>query len=157
MESEMGNGTSFYLTFPDAGSQSSGFISPDRTEAKLNKRGSPVILLAEDDESNATLLGVIFDKASIKFLIAKNGMEAVDLCLSHPEISLVLMDIKMPLMDGLIATRKIKEFRKNLPIIGVTAYAMTRDKEKALEAGCDEYLTKPLKPDLLLETIKSLL
>jgi CheY-like chemotaxis protein len=59
------------------------------------------------------------------------------------------MDIKMPVMDGLEATRKIKEFRKDLPIIGVTAFAMTGDKEKALEAGCDGYLSKPVKSDLL--------
>jgi CheY-like chemotaxis protein len=63
------------------------------------------------------------------------------------------MDIKMPVMDGLEATRKIKEFRKDLPIIGVTAFAMTGDKEKALEAGCDEYLSKPVKSDLLLSVI----
>jgi len=59
----------------------------------------------------------------------------------------------MPVMDGLEATRKIKEFRKDLPIIGVTAFAMTGDKEKALEAGCDEYLSKPVKSDLLLSVI----
>ena len=157
MKSEKGKGSSFCLTFPNVNSQNSDVISPDKTEAKTDRRDSPIILITEDDESNATLLGIIFDKAYIKFLIAKNGMEAVDLCLSHPEISLVLMDIKMPVMDGLIATRKIKEFSKNLPIIGVTAYAMTGDKEKALEAGCDEYLTKPLKSDLLLATIKKLL
>lgn len=157
LESEMGIGSSFYITFPNNGNQSSELISRDKTEVKLSKSDSPVILIAEDDESNATLLGVIFDKASIKFLIANNGKEAVDLCMSHPEISLVLMDIKMPVMDGLIATRKIKEFRKNLPIIGVTAFAMTGDKERAIEAGCDEYLTKPLKSDLLLATIKKLL
>jgi len=59
----------------------------------------------------------------------------------------------MPVMDGLEATRKIKEFRKDLPIIGVTAFAMTGDKEKALEAGCDGYLSKPVKSDLLLSVI----
>jgi CheY-like chemotaxis protein len=95
----------------------------------------------------------ILKKASLDYFLALNGEEAVELCHSNPEISLILMDIKMPVMDGLAATRKIREFRKDLPIVGISAFAMTGDKEKALEAGCDEYIFKPIKSDLLLSVI----
>lgn len=116
--------------------------------------GSPVVLIAEDDESNSFLLSTILRKASINYILACNGKEAVELCRSHNEISLVLMDIKMPVMDGLVATRKIKEFRKDLPIFGVSAFALAGEKERAMRAGCDEYFTKPLESDKLLSLIK---
>ena len=85
--------------------------------------------------------------------MAKNGKEAVEQCYEHPEISLVLMDLKMPVMDGLEATRKIKSFRKDLPIIAITAYAMSGDEKIALEAGCSDYITKPFEQDVLLSKL----
>jgi CheY-like chemotaxis protein/two-component sensor histidine kinase len=151
--SEKGKGSDFYITFPKTSSQILEIETPEKTEAKVKISQSPLILITEDDESNSAYLCTIFKKTSLNYLFAKNGREAVELCHTHPEISLILMDIKMPLMDGLIATRKIKEFRKNLPIIGVTAYAMTGDKEKAIEAGCDEYLTKPVRSEQLFSLI----
>jgi PAS domain S-box-containing protein len=153
VESGKGKGSAFYLTFPKVNGQSLEIKTPDKTESKKNASESSVILIAEDDESNSSLLITIFKKASINYLLAFNGKEAVELCRTHPEISLVIMDIKMPVMDGLEATRKIKELRKDLPIIGVTAFAMIGDKEKALEAGCDDCLTKPVKSDFLLSII----
>ena len=131
--------------------------SPDKTESKKNTNESSVILIAEDDESNSTLLITILKKASLNYLLAFNGNEVVELCHTHPEISLILLDLKMPVMEGLTATHKIKVFRKDLPIIGLPAFAMTGDKEKALEAGCDDYLTKPVKSDLLLSFINKLI
>jgi PAS domain S-box-containing protein len=157
IESEKWQGSSFYITFPLAEGQRLEIKSPDKAELKKKTGESAVILIAEDDESNSTLLITILKQASLKYLLAFNGKEAVEFCMTHPEISVVLMDIKMPVMDGLEATRKIKELRKDLPIVGVTAYAMTGDKEKALEAGCDEYLTKPVKYDLLLSVINKFL
>jgi hypothetical protein len=81
---------------------------------------------------------------------ASNGIEAVELCQKHPEINLVLMDIKMPFMDGYDATKKIKKYFPDLPVIAQTAYAMNEDKVKAAEAGCDDYITKPIKRGELL-------
>ena len=154
MESEKDIGSAFYITFPVSENQRLEIKSPGKSESEKNDSESPVILIAEDDESNSSFLEAVFTKASLKYLLAFNGREALELCRTHPEISLVLMDIKMPVMDGLEATRKIKEFRKNLPIIGLTAFAMTGDKDRALEAGCDEYLSKPVKTDILLSVIK---
>jgi PAS domain S-box-containing protein len=153
MESEKGIGSSFYIIFHDLHGQNLETKSRDKTESKKNTGASPVILIAEDDESNSSLLITILKKASLDYFLALNGEEAVELCHSHPEISLILMDIKMPVMDGLAAARKIKEFRKDLPIVGISAFAMTGDKEKAFEAGCDEYIFKPIKSDLLLSVI----
>jgi two-component system cell cycle response regulator DivK len=111
---------------------------------------SSVVLIAEDDDSNSFFLQKILKSESVSILLAINGEEAVEQCRKHPEISLVLMDIKMPVMDGLEATRQIKSFRKDLPVIAITAFAMTGDKKRALEAGCDDYMAKPVGKDDLL-------
>jgi len=89
-----------------------------------------------------------------KLLSAKNGQEAVDLCHNHPEIDLILMDIKMPVMNGMEATRLIKSFRKDLPIIAVTAFAQSGDEHRFREAGCDDYISKPINKTKLLSLIQ---
>ena len=88
-----------------------------------------------------------------KILWAKNGKEAVELCLKNDNIDLVLMDIKMPKMNGFEATQKIKEHKRDLTIIGQTAYAHDNDHHKCLNAGFDNYIAKPIKIDTLLSTI----
>ena len=85
---------------------------------------------------------------------AVNGKEAVEICKTNPDISIVLMDIKMPVMDGLEATALIKLFRKDLPIIAVTAYAMAEDEKIALDAGFDDYLPKPFTYSRLIEKVQ---
>lgn len=82
-----------------------------------------------------------------------NGKEAVQLCKENPDIDLVLMDIKMPLMNGYEATKQIKAFRPALPVIAQTAYAMAEDEDKARNAGCDDYVSKPINPEKLLNLI----
>ena len=153
LESEKDKGSSFYIAlYPEAESELiTETVNEIEKDAKVD--GLPVVLIVENDEFNAQFLMTIMQKMSFKYLVAVNGMEAVELCRTHSEISLVLMDIRMPVMDGLEATRKIKEFRKNLPVIGVSANAMAGDKEKSIEAGCDEYLTKPVRSGLLLSVI----
>ena len=84
-----------------------------------------------------------------KYIHAVNGKEAVDFCRQNEDISLVLMDIKMPVMTGDEATRQIREFRTELPIIATTAYAQTGDAHYFLEAGCNDYLPKPIKKEKL--------
>jgi CheY-like chemotaxis protein len=94
-------------------------------------------------------LDEILKNTGATILWAKDGIEAIELCRQHEEIDLVLMDIKMPRMNGFEATRQIKLFRQNLHIIAQTAYAMTDDREKARDAGCDNYISKPIdKSDL---------
>jgi len=112
-----------------------------------------VILIAEDEESNYALLEQILKKTEVQLLWVKNGKEVVDICRSNKDIDLILMDIKMPEMDGYTATRLIKKFRKDLPVIAITAYAAEGEKEESSKSGCDEYLAKPIKVDELLQLI----
>lgn len=114
----------------------------------------PLILIAEDDESSYLLLKAMLSKGKAKLLYAVNGVEAVALCRQNPAVSLVLMDIKMPVMDGLEATRLIREFREEVPIIALTAYAQTGDEHRILEAGCVGYLAKPINREQLFALIE---
>lgn len=116
-----------------------------------------LFLIAEDSILNYTYLEALFQKTKVKLLWAKDGKEAIDLCIEHKEIDLVLMDIKMPVMSGLEAITEIKKFRKDLPIVVQTAYAMPEDRDRSLEAGGDEHLTKPINPDELFSTIRKFL
>ncbi|MEI8007729.1 MAG: response regulator [Bacteroidota bacterium] len=115
---------------------------------------SPVLLVAEDDDANRLFLEVVLKKIGPTVLVATNGKEAVELCRAHPEITLVLMDIKMPVMNGLEATQEIKTFRKDLPVIAITAYAMSGDEQKFLAAGCDDFIPKPVTVGSLENKLK---
>ena len=114
-----------------------------------------MLLIAEDTDSNYLLLSLMLKK-EYEVIRADNGEEAVRLCEQvNPDV--VLMDIQMPVMDGLKATRLIRESGNRVPIIAVTAYAYDRDRQKALDAGCNEYLAKPLTGDTLRQTLRRLL
>ena len=112
-----------------------------------------VILIAEDDEFNLLYLNTILYERNYKVISAVNGKEAVDLCRAHSEISLVLMDIKMPVMDGIEATREIKSFRQSLPIIAVSAYCLDDEQNGLLEAGFDDFVYKPVSKNILMEKV----
>jgi hypothetical protein len=94
---------------------------------------------------------------SEKVLIAENGYDAVEMVKMNPDLDLVLMDIKMPLMDGYEATRQIRKFNKKVPIIAQTAYGLSGDRAMAIEAGCTEYISKPVNPTQLVNLINSIL
>ena len=115
----------------------------------LNK----TILVTEDQDSNFQLLEVLLEMWGIKTIRAKNGQEAVDFCENYKKIDLVLMDVRLPDFSGLKATQLIKKKNPDLPIIAQTAYAILGDREKALEAGCDEYITKPIRKERLFELL----
>lgn len=106
--------------------------------------GDKNILIVEDDLVNRLLLVELLDNPRINLLHAKNGIEAVSLVDNHGSIDLVLMDIKMPVMDGIEAsTKKIRQNGGAMPIVAQSAYAQTLDIVRALEAGCSDYITKP--------------
>ncbi|MBQ7661782.1 MAG: response regulator [Prevotella sp.] len=109
------------------------------------------ILVAEDNDSNYILMTYIL-KRDYQFQRAQNGVEAVELA-NTGNFDLVLMDIKMPLMDGLEATTKIKEAHPDLPIIALTANAFDSDRQLAIKAGCDDFLSKPVNSEKCLSTI----
>ena len=113
------------------------------------------ILVAEDNDSNFILMGYLLKK-HYEVIRAINGIDAVEK-VEQGGIDMVLMDLKMPEMDGLQATRIIKEKYPDMPIIALTANAFSSDREQAFEAGCDEFLSKPVNSELCLETIAKLL
>ena len=110
------------------------------------------ILIAEDNDSNYILMTYILKKY-YQFERAKNGQEAVEMA-DKGEYDIVLMDIKMPIMDGLEATKAIKAKFPDLPIVVLTANAFDSDRQLALEAGCNDFLSKPVSSELCLQTIK---
>ena len=152
LESVKGSGSDFSFSLPFNGVPIG--IDTEETVARPLIREKPVILIAEDDEANLFYLETILKKKYISVISAINGKEAVDKCREHPEISVILMDIKMPVMNGLQAASEIKKFHKELTIIACTAFGMSGDEKSALQAGCDDYLTKPLSSTALLGKLK---
>ena len=113
------------------------------------------ILIAEDNDSNFILMTYILKKY-YAYERAKNGKEAVDL-VEKNTYDMVLMDIKMPIMDGLEATKAIKKIRPEIPIVALTANAFDSDRQLAMEAGCIDFLSKPVSSDLCIKTIRKYL
>lgn len=115
------------------------------------------ILIAEDVESNFLYLDAVLSKTKAEIIWAKNGREAVELFKANPGIDLILMDLQMPEMNGYEATRLIKQINPDVPVIAQTAFAMSEDRSKALDAGCDEYLAKPIRSKDLLNLVEKFL
>ncbi|HNW50128.1 MAG TPA: response regulator [Prolixibacteraceae bacterium] len=117
----------------------------------------PLILIVEDVESNYLYLNAVLTKLDAHIEWVKNGLEAVNFAKGHPETDLILMDLQMPEMNGYDASREIKKIYPEMIIIAQTAFAMSDDRSKALEAGCDDYLAKPIRSKDLLDTVNKYL
>jgi len=158
VDSSPGNGSTFTFMVPLITSpiELSRKINIEKEIAEVSWKDK-TILLAEDEEINLFYLQTVLRPTGINIITAVNGLEAVEHCQKNKHISLVLMDIKMPEMDGITATRIIKARRPQLPIIATTAYALSADREKCIEAGCIDYLPKPIKRDQLMVMIKKYL
>ena len=107
-------------------------------------------MVGEDEESNIKMLSLLLQKTNVKLIHVKNGKEAVRLCKEDTTINLVVLDIKMPKLNGLEATQEIRRFNNEIPIIAFTAFAMPSDQQKAIEFGCTDFIAKPIKKDQLL-------
>lgn len=153
-ESIKGEGSSFYFNIPAEITSDLKTNAPEPAGVTTNK---PLVLIAEDEISGSVLLEMILEKVGLAMLFVTDGQQAVDVCRQNPMISLVLMDLKMPVMNGFEATREIKTFRPGLPVIAITAYALSGDEKRALDAGCDDYIAKPFERDVLLEKLKKYL
>jgi CheY-like chemotaxis protein len=130
-------------------------ITAEKIEYQINKETSGLkVLIVEDDEGSALLIQIAVRTIGKEILMAKTGFEAVEACRRHPDIDLVLMDIKMPEMDGYEATKLIRQFNTNVIIIAQTAYALTGDREMTIDAGCDDYISKPIRKELLFELLQ---
>jgi len=113
-----------------------------------------IILIAEDVETSKRYYKAALSRTNAKLLWAKNGKEAIDLVKKNNKIDIILMDLHMPKLNGFEATRMIKDIRKDIPIIVQTAYILAGEEEMSYEAGCDEFLAKPVKFNTLLTTIE---
>ena len=111
------------------------------------------ILIVEDDETSKMMLVIMVEDYCKSPLIASNGLEAVRLCKANHDIDFVLMDIKMPELNGYEATKIIREFNKDIIIFAQTAYALPGDREKAIAAGCNDYISKPYSQSELMGLI----
>ncbi|MDD3742973.1 MAG: response regulator, partial [Lentimicrobiaceae bacterium] len=152
-KSEPGKGTRFEFVVDVALAETTTSVNNSYAYKKLPDEQRFLILVAEDDEVSFLFLTKLLAGKNLNLLHAKESSEAVDMCRNNQDIDLVLMDMKMPVMDGFEATRIIKTFRPSLPIIALTAFAFSEDREKALSAGCDDYLSKPLNTKKVIEMI----
>ena len=118
---------------------------------------SKTILIGEDELINYRLLEVMLSRTKVKLLHGKNGPQTLALFIENPQINLILMDIKMPEMDGCDVTKEIRKLNTEVAIIAQTAYALEEEKQKSLEAGCNAYITKPINKKDLLYLIDSFL
>jgi len=156
VESEEGKGSIFYFTLPFNVEPKEKEVNknPDLAKGTENQIRNLKILIAEDDKESAILLErvvKIFGKEVIK---VRNSADAVETCRNNPDIDLVLMDIKMADTDGYEATRQIRQFNTKVIIIAQTAYALMGDREKAIESGCNDYISKPINRDQFMDLMK---
>jgi signal transduction histidine kinase/CheY-like chemotaxis protein len=153
LQSKPGKGSTFYFTLPYVQPVS---IMESVTQVPVSDITSLykqiTALVAEDDEINFKLIRSILTTLNFKVIRAVNGIEAVELCRYHKDIDLILMDVKMPCMDGYNASRKIREFRPDVIIIAQTAYS--DDKETALKSGCNDFISKPFTKEQFISIVK---
>ncbi len=156
-KSELGKGSTFFFEIPediDSGVIEEHKITETEIEQKQDKNGKIKILIAEDDKTIRTYLSIALKKITRNILFAKNGNETVEICYNNPDIDLILMDIKMPGMDGYEATKKIRKFNNSVIIVAQTAFDYKSEKDKLNAAGCNDYISKPVNRDDLTKLIE---
>lgn len=145
------------LSFPVNDQSKNIFREQEGRSKKTYNWEDKTILIAEDEENNFLYLKAALSRTGAKILRAKTGIEAVNIIKAKDKVDIILMDIKMPEMNGVDATIEIKTLNKKLKIIAQTAYAMEDDKKLYFQAGCIDYLAKPIHRELLLTTISKYL
>jgi CheY-like chemotaxis protein len=153
VKSEKNKGSLFYFNIPY---KQAGVVSREEpvieSDEEYNWSGK-TILIIEDDLMGCEFLKEILEPTNVKILIEENGLTAIDLIKSRPDINLVLMDLRIPKMDGYTATTEIKKICPDLPVIAQTANALPEDKIRAEEAGCNDFITKPINRKEFLLTV----
>ena len=155
-----GIGTTFFVSLPYTPANKMNGTSPKKEPAmkiEKEKRTGKYILVVEDEENSKILIMRMLKPIDMEIQVVSDGNEAIRHVIMNPDVSLILMDLKLPTVDGFEATRAIKKLNPKIPIIAQTAYAMMGDRQKALDAGCDDYLTKPISSSTLLSTVRSYL
>lgn len=158
VESEPGKGSTFRLSIPIQEVSISGITHTMTiaSEKKQLKTGE-CILIAEDDDINYFYLEELLSKSNYNLVRARNGQEAIDICRENDKVKLVLLDLKMPVINGYEAFKKIREIRPDLPVIAQTAYALSDEKIQILEAGFDGYLPKPIHREDFWKVLRAFL
>ena len=151
VESRSNEGAVFYFTIPFV--RSRGKKHDVKMDTKLPGKHKMNILIAEDELLNFRYLEALFKADDHQIHHASNGREALELFSKYSDIDFVLMDIKMPELDGIEATRQIRILNKTIPVIALSAYTLANEKKEALEAGCNDFLSKPCTREILFETI----
>jgi signal transduction histidine kinase len=156
VESQLNVGSVFYLTFPMIRVLPPTIVTrQEQRDESLDFLSHKVILIVEDVEYNYRYLEIILSKnEDVKIIWAKTGIEAIEFFKKYPKINIVLMDIQLPEMNGMDATRLIKAENRNIPVIAQTAYATSTDIEASQNAGCDDILIKPINKTILLQLLK---
>ena len=131
-------------------------MSDNLSNALIQSWGDKVILVVEDVDTNKIFFDAALRRTNAKILWAKDGQEAIEMFKAN-DIDLVLMDLQLPIMDGYTATREIKKIDSKIPIIAQTAHVMSGEREKCIEAGCDDYLSKPIRLQILIDTLSKYL
>ncbi|MHB9140164.1 MAG: PAS domain S-box protein, partial [Victivallaceae bacterium] len=156
-ESDLGNGTTFFFTLPLPESRELPEYAPATQAADWVSENftwsGKTVLIVDDNEICLRYLEAILQNTGFRLLRAESGIKAVMMCRENPDIDVVLMDIQMPGMNGLEATAEIKKIKANMPVIAQTAHALSNDRQNIMSAGCDEYITKPIKKLDLLKII----
>jgi hypothetical protein len=156
VESTLGSGTNVLVNLPVIESE-------NKTETDYYPSGSAkenshrVILIVEDEEINMIYLKRILNQEGYKLLFTNNGPEAINIVEQGSHVDLILMDIRMPGMDGFETTRRIKAINPDIIITAVTAYASDADRQRCLEAGCDSYISKPFQKNDLYQLLRKML
>lgn len=153
VESELNQGSTFHFTIPYRPVQDEEKPKPKKKSSLKYDWNNKTILVAEDEESNYKFLEMIIRKTSADILWAKTGKQAIEFCQGNDHINLVLMDIKMPEMDGLEAIKQIRESFSKVPIIVQSAYSMPEDRNLSFEAGANDFISKPIGTEKLLRII----
>ena len=155
VQSERQKGSHFYFTIPLKTTEKPAVVTKEPSrKPDIKKLSNKRILIAEDNLYNYKLLEAILDGTETEIVWAKDGLEAVERCKSDSGFDLVLMDLRMPNMDGIKATREIRKFNKEIPVLAVSAYTMDDEKEKTIKAGCNDFISKPVNPVHLKEMMQ---
>ncbi len=154
VKSSEGKGSTFYFNLPTGRATIEKFRNIEKG-SKFNENfdwSDKSILVAEDEKANFIYIKTVLTKAKARIYWAENGLEAVKIC-KRKNIDLVLMDIKMPVMNGYDATMKIKSMYPDMPVIAQTAYTMSDDIDRFMKAGCTDYIIKPIRSKEMLEVV----